>query len=231
LEKPVPGADTLILVFAGTNNRMWMTFTLLHRLLRKSGTSIVYARDLHHDWYASGVVGLGNDFGSTVEGFRRLAARYGTRRILTLGNCVGCLAALRFGLALGADGVLGFGPKLWARDDLQPDQKVSLRAFRSKPRGPQRHVRDGYLAAASRPKVTLFFGELCVADAADVRAMAEVPGVVATAIPGAAGPDSLKDLLVLGVLDQVLQNFVADAALAPALHERIAASRVSGSST
>jgi tetratricopeptide (TPR) repeat protein len=229
LEKPSPGSDTLLLVFPGTNNRMWMTFSLMHKMLRKTGVSIVYARDLQHDWYSSGVVGLGEDFESTVEGFRNLAGRYGARRILTLGNCIGCLGALRFGLSLGAEGVLGFGPKLQPRRNLKPDQQTSLRTFRAKRRASHQHVRARYLAAAERPNVTLFFGEHCSDDAAYVRAMTEVPGAIVTAIPGSSDPDSLKDLLILGLLEPVLRDFVANGTIAPAIHRRIAGSANLGS--
>jgi tetratricopeptide (TPR) repeat protein len=228
LDKPVPGAHTLLLVFAGTNNRTWMTFTLLHRVLRKTGVSIVYVRDLRRDWYATGVVGLGDDFDSTVAGFRKLAESHGAKRILTLGNCIGCLGALRFGLSLGAAGVLGLGPKLRPGDDLEADHKLSLRAFRERRSPVHQSIRERYLTAVARPKVTLFFGEHCGTDAADAQSLAEVPGVTATAIRGSSDPDSLKDLLVLGELDSVLQEFVTQAAIAPAVHERIAAASVRG---
>jgi len=228
LEKPVPGSRTLLIVFAGTNNRTWMTFTLLHRMLRKLGVSIVYARDLLHDWYASGVVGLGEDFDSTVLGFRRLAERYRARRILTLGNCIGCHGALRFGLSLGAAGVLGFGPKLKPHENMELDHKTSLRAFRAKRPVSHPNLHTRYLAAADRPKVTLFYGEHCGSDAADARALTDIPGIVATAIPGSADPDSLKDLLVLGLLEEVLQTFVAEATLPLELHERIRAANLLG---
>lgn len=228
LDKPVPGADTLLLVFAGTNNRTWMTFTLLHRVLRKTGVSIVYVRDLRRDWYATGVVGLGDDFDSTVAGFRKLAESHGAKRILTLGNCIGCLGALRFGLSLGAAGVLGLGPKLRPGNDLEADHKLSLRAFRERRSPVHQNIRERYLTAVARPKVTLFFGEHCGTDAADARSLAEVPGVTATAIRGSSDPDSLKDLLVLGELESVLQEFVTQAAIAPAIHGRIAAASVRG---
>ncbi len=90
IEMPSPNSDTLLIVFGGNGNRLSMTFSLMHKLLRKTGVSIIYCRDLQEEYYTRGVVGLGDDFQSTVDGFGALAARYGAKRILTLGNCAGC---------------------------------------------------------------------------------------------------------------------------------------------
>lgn len=223
IEKPVPGSDTLLVVFAGTNHRMWLTFSLLHGILKKSGVSIVYARDLRQDWYARGVVGLGEDFAAGVDGLRALARRFGARRTLMLGNCVGCLAALRFGLALEADGVLALGPRMRPGDVRGSEHRMSLSSFRHGIGLGVKKMRDRYLAANRRPRVTLIYGEHCPGDAEDARTMSAVPGVVLQAIPGSSEPDSLRDLLVLGLLDEVLLDFVAGGTVAPEILARITA--------
>jgi hypothetical protein len=104
---------------------------------------------------------------------------------------------------------------------MELDHKTSLRAFRAKRPASHPNLHTRYLAATGRPKVTLFYGEHCGSDAADARALTDIPGIVATAIPGSSDPDSLKDLLVLGLLEEVLETFVAEATLPLELHERI----------
>ena len=210
LEIPVADADTLLLVFAGTNNRVWMTFSLLHKILRKTGVSVVYCRDLQQEWYAQGVVGLGHDYESTVEGFAKLAARNGVKRILTLGNCVGCQGALRFGLSLGAQGVLGISPKLRIGDRLKPEQKAQLTGIRDRLQCEYKRIDIQYLEAAIHPKVTLIFGAECSDDAAAARSMAHVPGVTVAGIPDSTDTDSVKDLLVRGLLEPLLKDFVVN---------------------
>jgi hypothetical protein len=222
LEMPVPNSDTLLIVFGGTNQRLSMTFSLMHKILRKTGVSIIYCRDLQHGLYMRGVVGLGHDFQSTVDGFGTLATKYGAKRILTLGNCIGYHGALRFGLSLGAQGVLGLGPILRA-GDLKPHQRAQLATMPARRPADHKNVQTLYLEAAARPKVTLILGEDSTIGAADVNSMAEVPGVTVTGIPDSA--DAVKDLLVRGLLEPLLKDFVANGAVSAELQALISTSR------
>jgi tetratricopeptide (TPR) repeat protein len=225
VEKPVPGSDTMLLVFGGLNNRLWITFTLLQRILRAARVNVVYVRDLEQNLYAGGIVGLGEDVDSSIEGFRALASRYGARRILALGNCIGCVGALRFGLALGAEGVLGFHPRLRRGDDFELQHKSSVHAAARKLGRKYPSVFAEYKDATARPKVTLIFGEHHIGDAANVRLLAEVTEVAAVPLP-ISSFDSVREILVMGLLEQVLHDFVTTAALAPSTLERIAAASV-----
>jgi hypothetical protein len=225
LEMPVPGSDTILIVFGGTNNRLWMTFSLLHRILRKTGVSVIYCRDLQRAWYASGVIGLGDDFRTTVEGFRTLVTRYGATRVLTIGNCIGCLAALRFGLSLGAQGVLALGPKLRLLEDLEPHLRAKLRPMQERRPLENKNIHREYLEAPSRPNVALIFGEQCAGDAYNAKVMADVPNVTLAGIPDSSDVDSVKDLLVRGIFEPLLQDFVANGVVSQEINTLISASR------
>jgi tetratricopeptide (TPR) repeat protein len=224
-EKPVAGSDTLLIVFSGRNNRTWMTISLLHRILRKTGASIVYVRDLQGSWYTQGIVGLGNDYASTTEAFRNLATRYGARRILTLGNCVGSLGALRYGLSLGAEGVLGIAPNVRPAGDWKPEYAARVEALRRQLPAGHKDMHTQYIEAAARPDVALIYGEQCEPDASDAKFMADVRGVTITGIPEATSHDSVKDLLIRGLLEPVLREFVADGSVSAETLKRLVASR------
>jgi Flp pilus assembly protein TadD len=225
LEMPVPGSDTILIVFGGTNNRLWMTFSLLHRILRKTGVSLIYCRDLQRVWYASGVIGLGDDFQSTVEGFRTLVIRYGATRVLALGNCIGCLAALRYGLSLGAQGVLALSPKLRLLEDLEPHQRAQLRPSHQRRPAEGKNIHREYVEVSSRPNVALIFGEQCAGDAYNANIMADVPGVAVAGIPDSSDTDSVKDLLVRGLFEPLLQDFVANGVVSQEIRTLISTSR------
>lgn len=223
VEKPMPGAESLLLVFAGTNNRLWMNFTLLHRLLGKTGMSLVYVRDVERSWYTRGIAGLGADTAEATEGFRQMAARYGARRILTIGNCVGCLGALRYGMALGAEAVLGLGPKLSGEAGVPPTHVARLNDVRAQLPAHHHNIRQAYAAAASPPPLTLVYGADC-ADSAQARALAGRPGARRMELPGSADPDAVKELLLRGLLEPVLLEFAAGGMISDTLAARIAAS-------
>jgi len=224
-EMPVPGSDTVLIVFGGTNNRLWITFSLLHRILRKTGVSVIYCRDLQRVWYASGVIGLGHDFPSTVEGFRKLIARYGATRVLTLGNCIGCLGALRYGLFLGAQGVLAISPKLRLLGDLEPQQIAQVRPIHERRPIQDKNIHKEYLEVSPRPNVALIFGADCAGDAYVANAMVDVPGVALASIPESSDADSVKDLLVRGLFEPLLQDFVANGVVSQETHRLISTSR------
>jgi tetratricopeptide (TPR) repeat protein len=225
LEMPVPGSNTILIVFGGTNNRVWITFSLLHRILRKTGVTVVYCRDLQRIWYAGGIAGLGDDFQSTVEGFRTLITRYGATRVLTLGNCIGCLGALRYGLSLGAQGVLAVSPKLRLGGRPAPHQRAQLRPVHERPPVQDKNIHREYLEVSSRPNVALIFGARCARDAYVANVMADVPGVTLAAIPDSSDTDSVKDLLVRGLFEPLLQDFVANGVVSQEIHALISTSR------
>jgi tetratricopeptide (TPR) repeat protein len=222
VEKPVPGSDALLLVFGQMEHRFWVTFSLLHKMLQRTGVSVIYVRDLKQNCYTGGIVGLGDDIDASAEGFRTLAKQYGARRVLTLGYCVGCIGALRYGLLLGAEGVLGLHPRVQPEDARLLTEKAGIRAARLVTQMDQRSsVLAEYREAAVRPQVTFIYGERCASDAAAARALAEVTDVATIAIPGSSELNTLSELLALGVLEPVLGDFVARAAIAPATRTKI----------
>ena len=172
---------------------------------------------------------MGDDIDSAAEGFRTLARRYGVRRILTLGYCVGCIGALRFGLLLGAEGVLGLHPRVQPTDAQLLTEKAGIRGARLATQFDRRgSVLAEYREAKARPKVSFVFGENCVTDVAAARSLAEVTEVTPIAIPGSSDMNTLSELLALGVLEPVLRDFVAGAGSnAPATRDLITSKRES----
>jgi tetratricopeptide (TPR) repeat protein len=216
-ERLTPGAETLVLVFCGRLHRVFLSLDILHRILRNTGASLVYLRDLERTLYLGGVVGLGDDFAGTVDAFRAIMARSGARRLLMIGNCIGCVGALRFGLALGAEAVLGVKPLIGAtaEEALSPRRASRLEALRNTAPQLVGDLPSLYLAAAAPPRVTLISGAGAEPEASFARDMsAKVPGVISVEVQTPT-KDCLNEILALGLLTPMLMSFVAEGAVAP----------------
>ena len=217
VERLNAGAETLVLVFTGRVQRAFLSLDVLHRILRKSGASLVYLRDLEGTSFLGGAVGMSTDFNGTVDAIRALMARAGARRLLTIGNCYGCAGALRYGLALGAEGVLAVAPRMGALAlrRLAPALAAKLAALREAAPSLAQDVPSLYRAAASPPQVTLISALGVEPEASFLREMsAKVPGVSCVEMPGASAA-CFGDILARGFLSPLLSGFVADGAVAP----------------
>ena len=225
IEKPVSGSDTLLIVFGGREHRFGVTFSLLHRILRSTAVNIVYVRDLPNNWYLGSIVGLGDGFDATVEGFRKLSDRYKATRILTLGNCFGCAGALRFGMALGAKSVLGLSPTIPREANiLRPANRKKLQALYDRMPANYRDVRQLYESAKKKPDVTLVYGEQSPEDLADTKYLSDIRGIGSVAIPGLQDKSSVRELLLRRLLDPMLREFVDLGTISPHFKTRISTS-------
>jgi hypothetical protein len=77
-----------------------------------------------------------------------------------------------------------------------------------------------------RPQVSIIYAEHCAGDAADAHYMADLPDIRIHAIPGSSDPDSVKELLVRGLLAPVLSEFVATGTISAELCARIGSSAI-----
>jgi len=222
-EIPVPHAETLVVVFGGANHRLDFSFDVIQRILRSTGVSTLYLRDLERQWYVNGIVGLGTSFGEAVGGLRDTVRRFGAKRILMIGNCVGCSGALRYGLAIGADAVLGIAPRI--RLPRSEPQRPNLQEGLSRPQHGlpkcSEDVREQYQSAAQTPRVSFIFGERATKDAADAMYMADLKGVTLIGIADYAGHACLNLILGHGLLTRLLRDFVGDGSIAPKLQDEI----------
>ena len=224
VERLKPGAEALMLVFSGRLNRAFLSLDILHRLLRNTGASLVYLRDLERTNYLGGIVGLGADFAATTEAFRALMARSGARRLLTFGNCIGCAGALRYGLELGAEAVLGVSPRVGASaiQGLSPATAAKFAAMLAATSRPGLDLTNLYLAAgAEAPRVTLVAGAGAEPEASFARDMAaRVPGVVYAAMPGVYR-ECFGNILARGLFSPLVSSFVAEGKVAPEVLEAL----------
>ncbi|HEV2362706.1 MAG TPA: tetratricopeptide repeat protein [Caulobacteraceae bacterium] len=224
VERLKPGADTLVLVFSGRLNRVALSLDVMHRILRNTGASLVYLRDIERTRYVGGVVGLGADFASTAKAFRELMARSGASRLLAIGHCIGCSGALRYGLALGAEAVLAVAPRIGGSVLEHASARVLAKAAEVRAAAGRfgGEVAELYASARSRPRVTLVSGAGVEPDASFAKDMvAKVPGVRYIELP-APYREAFGDLLARGLLSNLLAGFVAEGKVSKRLAAAVA---------
>lgn len=224
VERLRPGAETLVLFFSGGADRAFLSLDVMHRVLRTTGASLVYLRDLKRTRYIAGVVGLGEDFVSVAGEFRKLMARSGASRLLTIGHCGGASASLRYGLALKAAAVLAIAPQILSASVMEnlPPRGAAKIAALQKAAGPySADLPTLYGAADNPPRATIISGGDNDLETRFGREMAaKAPSVVAVEMPGSK-KGSMSDILTLGLLSPMLSSFVAGGVVPKEILDRI----------
>lgn len=102
-------ADTVVLVFTGTNDELSIPLTLFDRYLATLHLTAVYLKDFNRLRFLRGIQSLSDDYAGTLTALRAMVSRLGARCLCTIGNCVGGFGAIRYGVELGAERILAFG--------------------------------------------------------------------------------------------------------------------------
>lgn len=114
-------AQTALMVFTGSNDRVSMPLTVFDRYLAALPVTVIYLKDFKRLRFLAGIRSLssGDTTGEqeTIRALRRLLADLAIERLCTLGNCDGGFAAIRYGIELGAERVLAFSPPTHAPGD------------------------------------------------------------------------------------------------------------------
>ena len=204
------GADTLLLVFGGSNQNVFLSFDVLHRFLGSTGASVVYLRNVAYNMYSS-IAGLAGDFAGTVEKLREIKERAGAKRILIFSYCLGGIGAFNYGLALGAEAIVCFRPffSVPKIEDLPP--ALAERAALLRQANPLFRARINELdfGADGAPRATLIANADIEPAASICSEMAKKSAKVRlVAIKGGANSDSLVDATARGLLWPLLTSFI-----------------------
>jgi pimeloyl-ACP methyl ester carboxylesterase len=102
-----PGATATVLLFGGfLGGLSYMHDRYLDAVLARFPVHVIYLRDPYGRAYLQGIPELGPDEAAMRQALARVVAELGGQRLVTLGGSASGYAALRTGLALGADRVL-----------------------------------------------------------------------------------------------------------------------------
>jgi hypothetical protein len=189
LVAPWEGAKRVVLSFGGNTGFLMLPQSLLS--LRD--THLIAVRDPLRCFALFGIPGLGGSYRRAIESIRQLMAALGADEIYCTGVSAGGYPALRYGLDLGAQGVLGFSAPTTldvADDDNAPLSRYPQLTALYK----RKHELDfdldlarSYAAAAVRPSMILMYSSSHNRDAWLAHRMANLAGVQIRAVSPEAG--------------------------------------------
>jgi tetratricopeptide (TPR) repeat protein len=174
----------LVLAFSGLKGGL-LDFnkqgdSLLTQYLATLGLSVIYLKDNQRLLFLNGIASLAKDYASTVARLRELIAESGVTRLFTLATSGGGFAAIRYGLALGAECALCFSPPTnLTRDFLRQDPRGKVVQYRL-----GKHFSDDILdlrpqlqKATSRMDVHIYYGDAHPDDRRHAEHLQGAPGV------------------------------------------------------
>jgi hypothetical protein len=187
LVAPCQGANSVLLTFGGNTGYLMLPSALVNL----PNTHIVAIRDPKRCFALCGVPGLGATYTATLDNIRRLMTELGATDLFCTGVSAGGFPALRYGLDLGAAGVLAFSTPttLDLADELgaQLSNYPQLTAlYRNRPDIPLDLARP-YASTTPRPRVILVYSPSNDRDSWLANRMGGIKGVEISAVSDEAG--------------------------------------------
>jgi hypothetical protein len=169
-----PGASKCRLVVGGGGDGIWIPRPLLHRLLVLLDVHLIY---FHNDLRSSHLSDARAGLADSVRAIRGMVEPLGGAALYTFGNSSGSFAAVRFGVELGAQGVVVSDVATGSPrgQETNDGQTVDLLQTAGGPAGaPELDLRSILLAASPRPTVLVYHR---AGSRSETRHLADIEGV------------------------------------------------------
>jgi tetratricopeptide (TPR) repeat protein len=203
----VPGATATIFLFGGfLGGLSHLPERYVDALLQQLPAHVVYLRDPHGRAYLNGIPDCGATEADLHAALRRLADDLGAGRIVALGGSVAGYAALRAGLAIGADRVISLAG-LVAPGAVHPGEPDHSRQGLEELFGQDRAAFDLRPALRQQPQTRLVhvIGELYAPDVDRGRTIADLANAEVLVLPGIASHHVALPAITDGTLLRLLR--------------------------
>ncbi len=207
------GSDAAALVFAGLDGSFGgVPVDLIQAMLIPLGVNAIYLFDPNRLLHLAGNPALGRDYAETLLALRRRLKRWGVRRLATIGASAGGFAAMRYGLDLGVERVLGFGAPTTLHQGVLSDDghvgRIKKRLVQYVPDmiGP---IRPRLVESAAGPLIDLYFGSEVVLDRTQAEAIGDLDNVRLVSVEGLSRHAVAGEMLLRGELAGVIAGVFA----------------------
>jgi hypothetical protein len=110
ISRVFPDARTTVIAFGGMITRLGMPPAEFLKTFIAKNINTFFLKDFHQCWYQQGLLGLSNNATDTVELIKKQIPSH-QEKIYTVGTSAGGFAAIFFGILLGVDKIIAFGPQ------------------------------------------------------------------------------------------------------------------------
>jgi len=200
-------SDRLLVVFNTMQGDFWVSNPVLHCILRKNSTNILYLKDPRELLFLGGLRSFGKDFAALLSGVASIAADLAVSDIRVMGFSSAGYAGLLAASRLHAAAYLGFSvPTV-----LSPRSPVPGRLFAAGEDGAAENLRvdlKPFLRDRAAPRAgVLYYGENNAEDAAQAEHLADLANFIVKEVPG-AGHNTVMALLADGEFAGTVRSFL-----------------------
>ena len=194
-----------VILFGGNGDRH---FPVIPKALLTDRSHLILIKDPSRCFTMCGVPRLGPNYDTNLARLRRILRRLGADEVYCIGFSSGGFSALKFGLDLGARGVLAFGTPttLDINDDPGSDLKKypQLTAIYRKARHLATSMATAYKTQLPHPAVTLVYGENHARDTFCASLMRGIPGVALDPLSAYGGHSTYTEAMLRGRIPALL---------------------------
>ena len=199
-----------VLVFGGNADR---NFPISPPILDIAACHVIVLKDPSRCFGLCDIPRLGRDFDGSVARLRLILRELGAEQVYALGFSSGGFAAMKFALALGADGALCFSTPTTLDIEDEPGKTISdypqLSALYRKARHLGTNMAREYGAASPHPGLILVHGEEHARDKRFAGYMSGVAGTSLVPLPGHAQHASFMEAVARGMFPTLLDRMLA----------------------
>jgi tetratricopeptide (TPR) repeat protein len=206
-----PGADTVVAVFTGYNDRAMSTpLHVFDWHLAALGVSAIYLKDFSRLLYFRGVQSLG-DLKATCAALQDMVRQSGAKRLCAIGMSAGGAAALRYGVELRAARISSFAGPTRIGDPTLIDVRHRIVERRLAEAGLNEplDIREFLISRRSSARIDLVYGAGMPRDRGYALHLGDLPGVTLHPQPGQDCHNIIPQLAKTGQLKPLLAELLA----------------------
>ena len=196
-------ADTVMVLFCGNRRGLGVPLRVVHQWFGRLPATLLYLRDQRREHYFSGLRAFGPDRDATLTALRGIV---GSRRTICVGTSSGAVAAMQYGLDLGAESVVVFAGPLNFSQEFNLYLRSAWLASRLRRTVPAALVdlRRAYANAPASPRALLVYGDNCWDDRLHAEYMSGLPGVRLLPVQDNREHNIIAEVIARGWFDRVV---------------------------